>query len=221
MTSPPRRPIISLKFKKPELEAGESSPSAPPKPAAPPAPTPPPARHKTEFVFKPPASKAPVARDPFFKTPQPFSKPAGAKSPAAAKPKPAAKAEPVEPAKSRSRKGPAISPDVFKAAIRAAGMAIQNVVADPEWKSEDLLHHYQAAKEHATSTHKQQAKLVSTVATRRHNRDIEHADVENAAMRAAYAAALVALVEAAEKGTVESVDEDTDEGADETPNAEA
>lgn len=220
MTSPPRRPIISLKFKKPELDAGESSPSAPPKPAAPPAP--PPARHKTEFVFKPSPSKAPAARDPFFKTPQPFSKSAPAKAPAAEKSKPApvAKAEPAE-AKPRSRKGPAISPDVFKSAIRAAGMAIQNVVADPEWKSEELLHQYQAAKEHATSTHKQQAKLVSTVATRRHNRDIEHADVENAAMRAAYAAALVALVEAADKGTAEGTDEDTDEGADETPNAEA
>jgi hypothetical protein len=218
MTSPPRRPIISLKFKKPELEAGESSPSAPPKPAAPPAPVPPPARHKTEFVFKPSGSKAPAVRDPFQKPSHPLGKPGPAKAPAGEKTKPApvAKPEPAE-AKPRSRKGPAISPDVFKSAIRAAGMAIQNVVADPEWKSEDLLHQYQAAKEHATSTHKQQAKLVSTVATRRHSRDIEHADVENAAMRAAYAAALVALVEAADKGVSENADED----ADETPNAEA
>lgn len=205
MTSPPRRPIISLKFKKPEAESGESSPSVPAKPAAPPPPVPPLARNKTEFVFKPQPKTAPAARDPFFKPTQPFAK---APSPKAApfdrpRPAPEPKAEPAE-SKARPRKGPAISPDVFKSAIRAAGMAIQNVVTDPEWKSEELLHQYQAAKEHATSTHKQQAKLVSTVATRRHNRDIEQADVENAAMRAAYAAALVALVEAADKGPSES-----------------
>jgi hypothetical protein len=88
---------------------------------------------------------------------------------------------------------------VFKAAIKAAGLAIQNIVADPEWKNEELFHQYQSAKERASSTHKHQAKLVSTVATRRHSRDIEHADVESAAMRAAYAAALVALVDFREK----------------------
>ena len=110
----------------------------------------------------------------------------------APRPAPPTKAEAKpEPTK---KSGPAISPELFKAAVRAAGLAIQNVVADPEWKSEDLLHQYQAAKTGATSTNKQQAKLISTVATRRHAKDIDQAGVESAAMRAAYAAALVTLV---------------------------
>ncbi len=115
-------------------------------------------------------------------------RPAAPSRAAAPPPKAAAKPEPAKKA------GPVISPDLFKAAVRAAGLAIQNVVADPEWKSEDLLHQYQAAKPGATSTNKQQAKLISTVATRRHAKDIEQAGVESAAMRAAYAAALVTLV---------------------------
>jgi hypothetical protein len=184
MTSPPRRPIISLKFKTPDAARGDIQPPAPqPAPARPASPPPPPS----------PAKPAPAR--------SPSAKPLAGK-PAFAKPVPARPAPPVsetpkaEPARKHS---PAISPDIFKAAVKAAGIAIQHVVADPEWKSEDLLHQYQAAKEHATSTHKQQAKLVSTVATRRHGRDIDEAGVENPAMRAAYAAALVALVEAAGK----------------------
>jgi hypothetical protein len=138
---------------------------------------------------KPAAARSPSAK--------PFAAKSAPARPAPPKPAPAAEAaSKAEPAKKHS---PAISPEIFKAAVKAAGIAIQHVVADPEWKSEDLLHQYQAAKEHATSTHKQQAKLVSTVATRRHGRDIDEAGVENPAMRAAYAAALVALVEAAGK----------------------
>jgi hypothetical protein len=122
-------------------------------------------------------------------------------SPSAPPPPPVAPPPGPAPRAARAHKksSPSISPDLFKAAIKAAGLAIQNVVADPEWKSEDLFRQYQAAKEHANSTHKHQAKLVSTVATRRHNRDIAEADVESAAMRAAYAAALVALVDFPEK----------------------
>jgi hypothetical protein len=204
MTSPPRRPIISLKFKKPESAAGETEPDVAAKPAAPPAP----AERRFEPLTK---TKTVVHVTPAFKSSaatraaQSLFKPAAPAKPAMAKPAPAKpvaapKAAPVEEAAAAekprpSRRGPAISPELFKAAVKAAGVAIQNVVADPEWKSEDLLHQYQTAKEQASSTNKQQAKLVSTVATRRHARDIEHADVENAAMRAAYAAALVALVE--------------------------
>jgi hypothetical protein len=217
MTSPPRRPIISLKFKKPELESGEPSQPAPAKPAALLPPAPPPARHKTEFFFKPASPKTAPIRDPFAKTPAPKPKAQPAEK---LRPAPATDSDAAD-ARQRPRKGPAISPEVFKAAIRSAGIAIQNVVADPEWKSEELLHQYQSAKEHATSTHKQQAKLVSTVATRRHSRDIEHADVENAAMRAAYAAALVALVEAADKNASGETGKDTAGSADEGPDAEA
>lgn len=179
MTSPPRRPIISLKFKTPDATRGDIKPPAPqPAPARPIAPPPP-------SPAKPVPARSPSAK-PFAAKPAPGK-------PTPAKPAPAVQAEPAK------KHSPAISPDIFKAAVKAAGIAIQHVVADPEWKSEDLLHQYQAAKEHATSTHKQQAKLVSTVATRRHGRDIDEAGVENPAMRAAYAAALVALVEAAAK----------------------
>lgn len=162
MTSPPKRPIISLKFKTPPV-----SPAGSVKPAA--------------------AAPQLTPRQPSPRQPSPPPPPAAAPAPAP-KPKPARKS------------GGSISPDLFKAAIKAAGLAIQNVVADPGWKSEELFHQYQAAKERANSTHKHQAKLVSTVATRRHSRDIEQADVESAAMRAAYAAALVALVDFPDKG---------------------
>jgi hypothetical protein len=166
MTSPPRRPIISLKFKRPDPVAGDLKPAAP--------------------VVRPPVPAAkPPATSPSAPPPPPAAPP----------PTPA----PAQRVRAHKKGSPSISPDLFKAAIKAAGLAIQNVVADPEWKSEDLFRQYQAAKEHANSTHKHQAKLVSTVATRRHNRDIEQADVESAAMRAAYAAALVALVDFPEK----------------------
>jgi hypothetical protein len=191
MTSPPRRPIISLKFTKPELAAGDGQPTAPAKPTAS-APLPPPVR-KSEPLFKPKTTAA--------KTVVKMTKDATMKAfaPVAAKPAPVQEA-PAATAKPRpARKGPAISPELFKAAVKSAGLAIQNVVADPDWKSEDLLHSYQTAKEQASSTNKQQAKLVSTVATRRHSRDIGNADVENAAMRAAYAAALVTLVNGPDK----------------------
>lgn len=183
MTSPPRRPIISLKFKKPDIAAGDLTPPVPPTPPKPPAP--------------PPARKfEPATKTVFTVNTEATAK---AKGEAKAKAEASAKAE-AAPKPQQSRKsGPAISPDLFKAAIKAAGLAINNIVADPEWKSEDLLHQYQAAKEHATSTQKQQAKLVSTVATRRHGKDIEQADVESPAMRAAYAAALVALVRGVDK----------------------
>ena len=167
MTSPPRRPIISLKFKTPPTPSGDLKPVAPAKPASP---------AKSVSSARPASHAVPPPPPPPASPPQQAAKPETAK-----------------------KSGPAISPDLFKAAIRAAGQAIQNVVADPEWKSEDLLHQYQAAKDSATSTHKQQAKLVSTVATRRHTKDIQQAGVENAAMRAAYAAALVALVEVSAK----------------------
>lgn len=183
MTSPPRRPIISLKFKTPDAARGDIKPPEPQPAPARPAAAPPP------LPAKPAAARSPSAK--------PFAAKSAPARPAPPKPAPAAEAaSKAEPAKKHS---PAISPEIFKAAVKAAGIAIQHVVADPEWKSEDLLHQYQAAKEHATSTHKQQAKLVSTVATRRHGRDIDEAGVENPAMRAAYAAALVALVEAAGK----------------------
>jgi hypothetical protein len=163
MTSPPKRPIISLKFKTPPV---------------------PPAGSVKPAVTAP----QPTPRQPSPRQPAPSPAPPAAPPPPAPAPKPARKS------------GGSISPDLFKVAIKAAGLAIQNVVADPEWKSEELFQQYQAAKERATSTHKHQAKLVSTVATRRHNKDIEQADVESAAMRAAYAAALVALVDHPEKG---------------------
>jgi flagellar biosynthesis/type III secretory pathway protein FliH len=205
MTSPPRRPIISLKFKKPDTEPGEAEPVASAKPVVPPAPAErrfEPLNKAKTVVHVTPAFKSSAASraaQSLFKPVAPAKATPAPKAAPAAKSTPAPKADPAEDAAAAkpkpNRRGPAISPDLFKAAVKAAGVAIQSVVADPEWKSEDLLHQYQTAKEQATSTNKQQAKLVSTVATRRHARDIEQADVENAAMRAAYAAALVALVE--------------------------
>jgi len=157
--------------------------------------TSPPKRPIISLKFKTPPVTPAGSVKPAAVAPQPPPRPSPRQPSPQPPPPPAAPPPPAPKPKPARKSGGSISPDLFKAAIKAAGLAIQNVVADPDWKSEELFHQYQSAKERASSTHKHQAKLVSTVATRRHNRDIEQADVESAAMRAAYAAALVALVD--------------------------
>ena len=163
------RPIISLKFKAPP--AKEATPAAAPaEKAASPA--------LGAFAHgRPLPTRKHALREVLVARPEPKVD------------------KPVE----ESKPAPPIEPAAFKAATKAATKAASSVVADPTWQSGDLQRSYQDAKTRAQSLHRKQAKLISGIVMRRVAPDLpEESETRSLAMRAAYAAAFVSLIESAE-----------------------
>lgn len=174
------RPIISLKFK-------ETTPAEADQPAA----------RGADVVRKPQVS----GREPLI-APKMASRKQGVREvvvarPASAMPalgaKPAASKPPAAKPVEEARPVP-IPPAAFKAATKAATVAVNSVLADPSWQSAELQQSYQEAKQHALPLHRKQAKLISGIVLKRVAPDLPEDETKSLAMRAAYAAAFASLI---------------------------
>lgn len=174
------RPIISLKFK-------ETTPAEADQPAA----------RGSDIVRKPQVS----GREPLI-VPKVASRKQGVREVVVAKPAPAA--PPPAFKKTAAKQAPAkpveearpvpIPPAAFKAATKAATVAVNSVLADPSWQSAELQQSYQEAKQHALPLHRKQAKLISGIVLKRVAPDLPEDETKSLAMRAAYAAAFASLI---------------------------
>ena len=174
------RPIISLKFK-------ETTPAEADQPAA----------SGSGIVRKPQVS----GREPLI-VPKVSSRKQGVREVVVARPTPAPL--PSSPKKAASKKSEPqpteevrpvpIPPAAFKAATKAATVAVNSVLADPAWQSAELQKSYQDAKQHALPLHRKQAKLISGIVLKRVAPDLHEDETKSLAMRAAYAAAFASLI---------------------------
>lgn len=174
------RPIISLKFK-------ETTPAEADQPAA----------RGPDVVRKPQIS----GREPLI-VPKVVSRKQGVREvvvakPAAAPPPPVvrkAAPKPAEAQPAEEMRPVPIPPAAFKAATKAATVAVNSVLADPTWQSAELQQSYQEAKQHALPLHRKQAKLISGIVLKRVAPDLPEDETKSLAMRAAYAAAFASLI---------------------------
>jgi hypothetical protein len=174
------RPIISLKFK-------DTTPAEADQPAA----------RNPDVMRKPQVS----GREPLI-VPKVPSRKQGVREVVVARPIPAA--SPPVARKTAARKPDAqqaeearpvpIPPAAFKAATKAATVAVNSVLADPGWQSAELQQSYQEAKQHALPLHRKQAKLISGIVLKRVAPDLPEDETKSLAMRAAYAAAFASLI---------------------------
>ena len=181
------RPIISLKFK-------ETTPAEAEQPVA----------GNPDVVRKPQNS----GREPLI-VPKVASRKQGVREVVVAKPTPAApppaakKAAPkqAEPKQAEEARPVPIPPAAFKAATKAATVAVNSVLADPSWQSAELQQSYQEAKQHALPLHRKQAKLISGIVLKRVAPDLPEDETKSLAMRAAYAAAFASLIGSTQAAT--------------------
>lgn len=164
------RPIISLKFKAPAPVEADPAASRP-----------------AEIARKPQVS----GREPLI-MPKVASRKQGVREVVMAKPTPAP--QPIVVKQAEESKPVPIPPAAFKAATKAATVAVNSVLADPSWQSAELQRSYQEAKLHALPLHRKQAKLISGIVLKRVAPDLPENETRSLAMRAAYAAAFASLI---------------------------
>ena len=178
------RPIISLKFK-------ETTPPEAAQPAARAAEVArkPQVSGREPLIVPKVASRKQGIREVVVARPVPAPPPATAKqaAPKSSQPKQVEEARPVP-----------IAPAAFKAATKAATVAVNAVLADPSWQSAELQQSYQDAKQHALPLHRKQAKLISGIVLKRVAPDLPEDETKSLAMRAAYAAAFASLIGSAQ-----------------------
>jgi hypothetical protein len=186
------RPIISLKFK-------ETTPAEADQPAAP----------NPDIFRKPQVS----GREPLI-VPKVASRKQGVREVVVTRPvlapPPVVKKTQTKKAASRQTEAKPVEearpvpipPAAFKAATKAATVAVNSVLADPGWQSAELQQSYQEAKQHALPLHRKQAKLISGIVLKRVAPDLPEDETKSLAMRAAYAAAFASLIGSTQAATV-------------------